>query len=90
MQINCYLTFPNTYQAIKAEKVLKEKPWAFKMVPVPRRISSSCGTALGCGKQNAEEIKHWLAENGVVTEGYFEIESEEKIAFNLFSRKRKI
>jgi len=44
----CYLTFPTTYFALRSEAVLQETPLDFKLVPVPRSISSSCGTALRC------------------------------------------
>ncbi len=66
---NYYFTFISTYQAIKAEKVLSGQKWAFKMVPVPRRISSSCGTALRCTPADAEEIKVFLQACGVLIEG---------------------
>jgi len=44
----CYFTFPNTHQAIRAEKALAKENLEYKMVPVPRSISSSCGIALCC------------------------------------------
>ncbi|HAA33715.1 MAG TPA: hypothetical protein DCD97_00215, partial [Firmicutes bacterium] len=48
MTKKCYFTFPNTHQAIRAEKALAKENLEYKMVPVPRSISSSCGIALCC------------------------------------------
>ncbi|MEW5921506.1 MAG: DUF3343 domain-containing protein [Bacillota bacterium] len=64
-----YFTFVSTYQAIKAEKVLSGERWHYKMVPVPRSISSSCGTALRCSPDDAEGIKTFLQTSGVLIEG---------------------
>ncbi len=71
-----YFTFPTTFQAIKAEKALTGGDWAFKMVPVPRSISSSCGTALRCQPEDAGAIRVFLRETLVETDGYFELEED--------------
>ncbi|HAP32555.1 MAG TPA: hypothetical protein DCQ14_05850 [Firmicutes bacterium] len=71
MEHYCYFTFSNTYQAIKAEKLLTGEKWRYKMVPVPRRISSSCGTALRCALPDGEEIKVFLQAGGVLVEGSY-------------------
>ena len=68
-----YFTFSSTYQAIKAEKTLGEKKWPFKMVPVPRRISTSCGTALRCSPDDAPEIRTALQRSDVLIEGEYEL-----------------
>ena len=60
MAVYCYLTFPTTYDAIRAEKLLQQKSYPFKMVPVPRSISSSCGTALRCACSDSRAIKDYL------------------------------
>lgn len=41
----CIITFNSTYHALKFEKIFKEKGLSVKLMPVPRQISSSCGTA---------------------------------------------
>ncbi len=38
--------FPSVSHALKAEKVLKERGIAHKLIPVPRQISSDCGVCL--------------------------------------------
>ncbi|HHU76992.1 MAG TPA: DUF3343 domain-containing protein [Firmicutes bacterium] len=71
--IYSYFTFSSTYQAIKAEKVLTGGGWKFKMVPVPRNISSSCGTALRCLPDDAGVIRDLFLEMQVETNGYYEL-----------------
>jgi len=88
MIIYYYFTFPSTYQALKAEKALSQGPWEFKMVPVPRRISSSCGTALRCRPEDAGRIREIFREHTVEIEGDYEIEEKSStgpLAF-LFNR----
>lgn len=67
----CYFTFPTTHQAIRAEKVLEKTGWKFKMVPVPRRISASCGIALCCLPEEAESMKAYLEKEAVPVEGFY-------------------
>lgn len=65
MNVCCYITFPTVFFALQAEALLKEKPYKFKMVPVPRVISTSCGTALRCSDQDIEIITTLFQENRV-------------------------
>jgi hypothetical protein len=76
MVINCYITFPTTYHAIRAESLLKKKEIAFKMVPVPRAISSSCGTALRCACPDLKTLKNYLAENNTEMECFYQLEED--------------
>lgn len=78
-----YFTFQTTHQAIRAEKVLSNIALKFKMVPVPRSISSSCGVALCCLPADVTAIKSHLEENSIVVEGVFEL--EKKVARDRFS-----
>jgi len=88
MEYCCYFTFSSTYQAIKAEKLLAGEKWRYKMVPVPRRISSSCGTALRCASPDGEEIKVFLQSAGVLVEGSYELaESREAKPLTALFRK---
>ena len=61
----CYFTFPTTFFALKAERVLNNTACAFKLVPVPRAISTSCGIALRCSGEEVEPIKTVFKENDV-------------------------
>jgi len=76
MALNCYVTFPTTFYAIRAESLLKKKEVAFKMVPVPRAISSSCGTAMRCACPDLKMLKNYLAENNTEMESFYQLEEE--------------
>ncbi|SDY95225.1 Protein of unknown function [Proteiniborus ethanoligenes] len=41
----CIVTFHTTNHALNFEKAMKEKDIDVKLMPVPRQVSSSCGTA---------------------------------------------
>ncbi len=88
----CYFTFPSTYFALKAEKALNDnlREVNFKMVPVPRSISSSCGTALRADPENSEQVEQLLSQTGVEIEGKYFIEAEEKLDIKkLFGFKKE-
>ncbi len=76
-----YFTFPTTYFAIRAEKVVEEQlgEGRAKMVPVPRKISSSCGTALRCQPDKADDIESILQQQRVEIEGRHQIKEEERL-----------
>ncbi len=76
MASSCYITFPTIFYAIRAESILKDQPYSFKMVPVPRSLSSSCGTALRCGCQDILSIKDLLLQNDLELEGFYRLEEE--------------
>lgn len=85
-----YITFPSTYYAIRAEKALSGKEWEFKMVPVPRSISSSCGTALRCHPEHLSPIGEYLESCSVRMEKMYTLEEEKGPSLlSLFSKKRK-
>ncbi len=73
---SCYITFPTTFFAIRAESVLKSQPFSFKMVPVPRSISSSCGTALRCNCTDLAAVRENLLANELELEGFYQLTEE--------------
>jgi hypothetical protein len=75
MSAYCYITFPTTYYAIRAESVLKGSPYNFKMVPVPRAISSSCGTAIRCICSDLAQITSYLIDINLELEGLYQLEN---------------
>lgn len=77
MAASCYITFPTIYFAIRAESVLKNQPWPYKMVPVPRCISSSCGTALRCRCEDIKLVRDFLVHHKLELEGFYRLEEEE-------------
>jgi hypothetical protein len=74
MVYSCYITFQTTFFAIRSESLLKKKGFKFKMVPVPRSISSSCGTALRCSCTDIDAIRTFLLQNEVEPERYYRLE----------------
>ncbi len=76
MAYSCYITFPTTFFAIRAESILKKQSTIFKMVPVPRTISSSCGTALRCKCEDINSIKKILIQNELELEGFYRLKEE--------------
>jgi hypothetical protein len=73
MAISCYITFPTTFHAIRAESLLKKRDYTFKMVPVPRSISSSCGTALRCDCSDLLPISQYLTEHNTEMESFYQL-----------------
>jgi hypothetical protein len=74
MVVKCYITFPSTYCAIRAESLLKQKTFPYKMVPVPRAISSSCGTALRGESEDIFTIADFLLQHDLDMEGIYRLE----------------
>ena len=74
MAYSCYITFPTTFYAIRAESLLKPEGFNFKMVPVPRAISSSCGTALRCNCELLETIRTFLLGQNLELESFYRLE----------------
>lgn len=73
----CYVTFATTHFALSAEAALRETTFDFKLVPVPRSISSSCGVALRCSCEEKTAIKEILLQAGVDIEGVYTLEGEQ-------------
>jgi hypothetical protein len=55
--------------ALQAEKRLKEKRVAIKLIPVPRQLSSDCGVCLRFQKEDEAEVKKVLEEERIDTQG---------------------
>ena len=68
MEMDCYFTFSTVHLALRAEQALKGIACSFRLIPVPRFISSSCGVALQCCREEAETIKSTLEQNRVLYE----------------------
>lgn len=65
MELNCYFTFSTVHLALRAESVLKGIACSFRLIPVPRFLSSNCGVALQCRSEEADTIKSALEQNRV-------------------------
>jgi hypothetical protein len=55
--------------ALQAEKRLKEKGIATKLIPVPRQLSSDCGVCLRFELKDESEVKRVLEEERMDIQG---------------------
>lgn len=60
------LTFSSHYEAVKLKRILAKKGMDGRLVPVPRSLSSSCGTAMEISEKDA-----WIAREFKIAEGAF-------------------
>ncbi len=72
------VTFPSTYMALSAEKVVKTAGLEGKLIPVPRKISTSCGMALRLADRQLDQVLAVLHEAGVETEGVYDLADKER------------
>ncbi len=63
------ILFPSIHFALRAEKMMKGKGIAIKLIPVPRHLSSDCGVCLRIPWEKKEETLEILAEAGVKVDG---------------------
>ena len=63
------ILFPSIHFALRAEKLLKEKGFLVKLIPVPRQLSSDCGVCLRIPWEEQKAIGQILEEAGVKMEG---------------------
>ncbi len=52
--------FPNVNHTLKAEKILKEKGIPYKLIPVPKHISSDCGVCIRVKGEDVNRAKALL------------------------------
>ena len=50
------ILFDSVSYALKSEKILKQKKIPFKLVPVPRSISSDCGVCIRFTPENKDAL----------------------------------
>ena len=60
--------FQNVSGAMKAESALKKACVPFKIIPVPKSISSECGICVRFSAADIDIIEPVLKENGLVYE----------------------
>ena len=63
------ILFPSIHFALRAEKLVKEKGFPVKLIPVPRHLSSDCGVCLSIPWEQREMIRSLLEGEGVKIEG---------------------
>jgi len=52
----CVILFNSVSHALKSEKILKRENVPFKLIPVPKIISSDCGVCIRFSPENMEII----------------------------------
>ena len=67
------ILFPSIHFAIRAEKLMKEKGISYKLIPVPRHLSSDCGVCLRIPWEKKEEILALLAQAKVKVDGAYSL-----------------
>jgi hypothetical protein len=60
----------STGHAIRAERVLTKAGIEAKLIPVPRRLSSDCGTSVRIRQDDRESAVSILAQQGVPFDRY--------------------
>jgi hypothetical protein len=66
-----YITFKSVSFAMKAESILKKNGLAFKMIPVPRSISTDCGISIRFNMEDKEKIESLL--DGIYEKIYLDL-----------------
>ena len=63
-QANSYgvVLFHSTSGALRAEKLLKKEGIAYKLIPVPRHLSSDCGVCVRFASQDESLVRKVLAD----------------------------
>lgn len=81
-------TFETTQHALILEKALKINSLGVKLMPVPRELSSSCGSAAYVALDEKEAIMSLINELGLRYDNFYELEVKPKDSW-LFKRFKK-
>ncbi|WP_319477804.1 DUF3343 domain-containing protein [Marispirochaeta aestuarii] len=63
----------STSHALRIEKLLKERGIPCRLVPVPRHLSSDCGTCVRFTASDSEAVKEVADQSGIEIQGIFEV-----------------
>jgi hypothetical protein len=63
------ILFPSLHFALRAEKLMKERAIPYKLIPVPRYLSSDCGVCLRIPWDRREEVLGILSQADVKVDG---------------------
>ena len=66
-------TFYSTHLALEFERTLKSKEVYVKLIPVPRKISSSCGLAGKIEEKDLSKVKEICTENDIEFEEIYKV-----------------
>lgn len=76
--VYCVVTFQVTQHALIFEKTMKNMKYPVKLMPVPRQVSSSCGTAAKIPCEKEKEILTLCKKEDLPIEGFYKIEHKNK------------
>ncbi len=85
----CIMTFHTTYHALNFEKALKREGIEVKLIPVPRDLSSSCGSAARFSLDDREKALTLSKEYNIELDELYEREEETEKPSLLDRLKRK-
>jgi hypothetical protein len=71
----CVVTFHVTQHALILEKTLIDKGLDVKLMPVPRQVSSSCGTAAKVSCNNKSEIIQLCKDKNIPIDSFYKVEN---------------
>jgi hypothetical protein len=71
------LLFPSVHYVLQAEKIIKQKGFSIKVIPVPRHLSSDCGVCIQFAWEEREKITGFLEEMGVAVEEIHSLSNRE-------------
>ncbi|WP_026476122.1 DUF3343 domain-containing protein [Alkaliphilus transvaalensis] len=74
----CVVTFHSTYHALNFEKVMLENGILTKLMPVPRQVSTSCGTAAEIPCEERQRISKICIDYSVEIAEIHKIEDNKK------------
>jgi len=60
----------STSLVMRIEKLLKKEGLPYKLIPVPRHLSSDCGICVRIFKQDSEAVKTILTEHQINTQSF--------------------
>jgi len=87
-KVYCIFTFYSIHFALKLESACKKQNIPGKLIPVPRSISASCGTAFRAEVEDREKIELLAGNEGIEIETVVEYCMEEqKSIFNKLFKK---
>lgn len=66
-----YMTFKSVSYAMKVESVLKKYDFSYKIIPVPRTISSSCGLCIRFLKKDLSKLELIITSNNLEYENIY-------------------
>ena len=70
----CIATFDTTHMALRFEKICRAAGHGAKIVPVPRKLSTSCGLACRYPCESEEAIKQLAEEKHIEVVAYHQVE----------------